>query len=68
MRIYGWMLTKAFEARPTQRADETGGKGSMDAKWNWLIDNVPARVVMNTLAWCLWLAIAMGVLELATKI
>ncbi len=39
----------------------------MDSKWNWLIDNVPVRVALNTLAWCLWVAATVGVLEFAAK-
>jgi hypothetical protein len=39
----------------------------MDARWNWLIDNIPARVMLNTLAWCVWMAAAVGVLEFASK-
>jgi len=39
----------------------------MDAKYNWLIDNGAVRVTLNTLAFALWVALAMGVLELAAK-
>jgi hypothetical protein len=39
----------------------------MDARWNWLIDNGTARVVINTLAWCVWVAATVGVLEFASK-
>ncbi|HWR37662.1 MAG TPA: hypothetical protein VN622_17505 [Clostridia bacterium] len=40
----------------------------MDSKWNWMIDNVAVRVAMNTIAWCTWLALTVGVLEFASKV
>jgi hypothetical protein len=40
----------------------------MDGKYNWLIDNVPIRVTLNTVAFALWIAIAVGVLELAAHV
>lgn len=39
----------------------------MDAKYNWLIDNGAIRVTINTVAIALWIAMAVGILELATK-
>ena len=39
----------------------------MDAKYNWLIDNGAIRVTLNTVAIALWIAMAVGILELATK-
>src|SRR5271157_2959219 len=39
----------------------------MDAKYNWLIDNGAVRVTLNTVAFALWVALAMGILELAAK-
>jgi len=39
----------------------------MDAKYNWLIDNGTIRVALNTVALALWIALAVGLLELATK-
>ncbi len=39
----------------------------MDAKYNWLIDNVAIRVTMNTVAFALWIAATIGVLEAAAK-
>ena len=39
----------------------------MDAKYNWLIDNGVIRVTLNTVAFALWIAMAVGILELATK-
>jgi hypothetical protein len=39
----------------------------MDAKYNWLMDNGAIRVTLNTVAFALWIAMAMGILELATK-
>jgi hypothetical protein len=40
----------------------------MDAKYNWMIDNGAIRVTLNTVAFALWLAMAAGLLELATKL
>jgi hypothetical protein len=39
----------------------------MDAKWNWFIDNVPLRLVLNVAAFSVWLAAAVGLLEFASK-
>jgi hypothetical protein len=39
----------------------------MDAKYNWLIDNGAIRVTLNTVAFALWIAVAVGILELAAK-
>ena len=39
----------------------------MDSRFNWLIDNGAVRVTLNTVALALWIALAMGILELATK-
>jgi hypothetical protein len=40
----------------------------MDAKYNWLIDNGPIRLTLNTVAFALWIAMAVGLMELATKL
>jgi len=32
----------------------------------WVIDNVPIRVTLNVLAWAAWVALTVGVLELAS--
>ena len=40
----------------------------MDAKYNWLIDNVSIRVTLNTVAFALWMAAAVALLEVATKL
>ena len=40
----------------------------MDAKYNWLIDNVTVRVTLNTVAFALWIATAVGLLEIAAKL
>jgi len=40
----------------------------MDAKYNWLIDNGAVRVALNTAAFALWMATAVALLELATKL
>jgi len=39
----------------------------MDAKYNWLIDNLAIRITLNTAALALWAAVAVGLLELANK-
>jgi hypothetical protein len=40
----------------------------MDAKYNWLIDNVAVRVTLNTVAFALWIGTAVALLELATRL
>ena len=40
----------------------------MDAKYNWLIDNMTFRVTLNTVAFALWMATAVGLLEIASKL
>ena len=40
----------------------------MDAKYNWLIDNGPVRLALTTVAFALWMAMAVGLIELATKL
>jgi hypothetical protein len=49
------------DAQPTQK------EKTMDAKYNWLIDNVSVRVTLNTVAFALWMATAVALLEFATK-
>ena len=39
----------------------------MDSSWNWFIDNVPVRVALNTIVWCLWIAATVGILEFGAK-
>jgi hypothetical protein len=39
----------------------------MDAKYNWLIDNGTIRVALNTAAFALWIAMAVGLLDLASR-
>ena len=41
---------------------------NMDAKYNWLIDNGAIRVTLNTVAFALWIALSVALLELAVKI
>jgi hypothetical protein len=43
-------------------------ENTMDSKYNWLIDNGAVRVTLNTVALALWLALAVGLLELAAKV
>ena len=39
----------------------------MDAKYNWLIDNPAIRVTLHTAAFALWIAMAVGIMELASR-
>ena len=39
----------------------------MDAKYNWLIDSPSFRVTLNTVAFALWMATAVALLEVATR-
>ena len=40
----------------------------MDAKYNWLIDNAGVRITLNMVALALWIAMSVGLLELAVKL
>ena len=40
----------------------------MDAKYNWLIDNGAVRFTLTAVAFALWIAMAVGLIELATKL
>jgi hypothetical protein len=40
----------------------------MDAKYNWIIDNFGVRVAINTVAFALWLALTVGVLEVCARL
>ncbi len=46
------LLTKASGHRPTSRIGGT----TMDAKYNWIMDNTGIRMAMNIAAFMLWLA------------
>ncbi len=35
----------------------------MDAKYNWIIDNVGIRVALNTIAFVLWLGASFALLK-----
>lgn len=39
----------------------------MDGKYDWLIDSVAVRLTLNTVALALWIAMSVGLLELAVK-
>ncbi len=39
----------------------------MDARYNWLIDSAAVRLTLNTLALVVWIAVSVGLLELAAK-
>ncbi len=40
----------------------------MDAKYNRLIDNGAIRLTLTAVAFALWIAMAVGLMELAVKI
>lgn len=40
----------------------------MDAKYNRLIDSVAVRLTLNTVALAIWIAMSVGLLELAVKL
>ncbi|MGA3052577.1 MAG: hypothetical protein ABSD63_00065 [Candidatus Korobacteraceae bacterium] len=40
----------------------------MDAKYNWLIDNGAVRFTLNAVAFALWIAMTVGLMELAAKL
>ena len=40
----------------------------MDSKYNHLMDNIAIRISLNTVAFALWLVMAVGLLELAVKV
>jgi hypothetical protein len=40
----------------------------MDAKYNGLIENIAIRLALNTVAFALWLALSVALLELAVKV
>ena len=67
--------TKAFwhgartgdEATVFMTARKRERRSIMDAKYNWLIDNLAIRIALNTAALALWVAVSVGLLEFATK-
>jgi hypothetical protein len=40
----------------------------MDAKYNGLMDSAAVRITLNTVALALWLAMSVGLLQLAVKV
>jgi len=40
----------------------------MNANYNWLMDNVAIRVTLNTVAFALWMAATVGLLEAAVRL
>jgi hypothetical protein len=40
----------------------------MDAKYNWLIDSGAVRLTLTAVAFALWIAMTVGLMELAVKI
>jgi hypothetical protein len=40
----------------------------MDAKYDWLIDSVAIRLTLNAVALAIWIAVSVGLLELAVKV
>jgi hypothetical protein len=39
----------------------------MSAKWNWAIDNLAVRMTANLLAFGVWLATAVAIMEVAAR-
>lgn len=39
----------------------------MSAKWNWAIDNMAVRMTANVVAFSLWLATAVAIMEAAAR-
>ncbi len=39
----------------------------MSAKWNWAIDNVAVRMTANLLAFGVWLAASVAIMEVAAR-
>lgn len=39
----------------------------MSAKWNWAIDNMPLRMMANLLAFGVWLATTIAIMEVAAR-
>jgi hypothetical protein len=39
----------------------------MGAKWNWAIDNMAIRMTANVVAFGLWLATAVAIMEVAAR-
>jgi hypothetical protein len=52
----------------TSGAHHSKKEKPMDAKYNWLIDSVSIRVTLNTVAFALWIATAVALLEVAAKL
>jgi len=63
------MSTDAEPEGPKSSRDvhHTDRRTIMDAKYNWLIDNGAVRVTLNTVAFALWMATAVVLLEAASK-
>lgn len=40
----------------------------MNANYNWLMDNFAVRVTLNTVAFALWAAATVGLLEAAVRL
>ena len=59
------VLTDGIGSRPINTGRNV--RNGMDSRWNWFIDNVPVRVTLNTVVWCLWIAATVGILEFAAK-
>jgi len=58
-----------LERQPGRKPGRNEGKKAlMDAKYNWLMDSMAARITFNTVVLVLWLAAAVGLLELAVKL
>jgi hypothetical protein len=56
-----------LRARAYFSTDEIHGGRAMSAKWNWAIDNTAVRMTANLLAFGVWLATAVAIMEVAAR-
>lgn len=58
----------SIAAAKRRAANEERKEALMDAKYNRLIDSVAVRLTLNTVALVIWIAVSVGLLELAVKV
>ena len=61
-------LTDVEPANAIKRAGRNLKEKRMSANYNWLMDNVAIRVTLNTVAFALWMAATVGLLEAAVRL
>jgi hypothetical protein len=62
------MSTEVVPVNATERAGRNQKEKRMNAKYNWLMDNVAIRVTLNTVAFALWMAATFGIMEAAARL